>query len=164
MSMQAIFPGTFDPLTRGHLDLIARAAKLFSKVLVAVNAGQSSTKKPIFSIEERLSLLKAELSTLANVEVSAFSGLLVDFAKEKQIKTIVRGVRNSSDCDYETQLANTNQQLLKELETILLPAKAEYSFVRATWVREIAAFGGDVSTFVTPRVAAALQTKMVGMV
>ncbi|MBY0376357.1 adenylyltransferase/cytidyltransferase family protein, partial [Patescibacteria group bacterium] len=81
--MQVIFPGTFDPLTRGHLDLITRAAKLFSKVVVAVNAGQSSTKKPIFSIEERLSLLKAELAAMGNVEISSFSGLLVDFVKEK---------------------------------------------------------------------------------
>lgn len=162
--MQVIFPGTFDPLTRGHIDLIVRAAALFSKVVVAVNAGQSSTKKPIFSIEERLSLLKTELGAIANVEISPFSGLLVNFAKERQIKTVVRGVRNSSDCDYETQLAHMNQQLLSDLEVVLLPTKAEYSFVRATWVREIVAFGGDVSAFVTPRVAAALQTKMAGMV
>lgn len=160
--MQVIFPGTFDPLTRGHLDLITRAAKLFSKVVVAVNAGQSSTKKPIFSIEERLSLLKAELAAMGNVEISSFSGLLVDFVKEKQVKTVVRGVRNSSDYDYETQLAHTNQQMLNDLEVVLLPAKAEYSFVRASWVREIVAFGGDVSAFVTPKVAAALYAKVAG--
>ena len=160
--MQAIFPGTFDPLTRGHLDLITRAAKLFSHLVVAVNAGQSSVKKPIFSIEERLDLLKTELQGLPNVEVNAFSGLLMDFAKAKHIKTLVRGVRNSSDCEYESQLMHMNQQLLPDLEVIFLAARPQYSFVRASWIREIAAFGGDVSPFVTPAVAAALKTKIAG--
>lgn len=162
--MQVIFPGTFDPLTRGHLDLIARAARLFSQVVVAVNAGQSSAKKPIFSIEERVSLLKDELQPLSNVEVSPFSGLLVDFAKSRHIMTIIRGLRNGGDYDYETQLAHMNQQLLTGLETVFLSAKAEYSFVHATWVREITALGGDVSAFVTPKVAAALKAKVAGAI
>ncbi|MCD6046074.1 MAG: pantetheine-phosphate adenylyltransferase [Gammaproteobacteria bacterium] len=158
--MHAIFPGTFDPLTRGHLDLIIRAAKLFSHLLVAVNGGESGVKKPLFSTEERLTLLKAELQHLPNVEVCAFSGLLVDFAEDKHIMTMVRGVRNSVDCDYEMQLAHMNGQLQPNLEVIFLAAKAEYSFVRASWVKEIAVLGGDVSAFVTSRVAEALKNKI----
>ncbi len=158
--MHAIFPGTFDPLTRGHLDLITRAAKLFSHLLVAVNAGESSAKKRLFSTDERVALLKAELQHLPNVEVCSFSGLLVDFAKAKHIMTVVRGVRNSVDCEYEMQLAHMNGQLQPNLEAVFLATKAEYSFVRASWVREIAAFGGDVSAFVTPRVAEALKLKL----
>lgn len=157
--MYALFPGTFDPLTLGHLDLIQRAAKLFSYLVVAVNAGESSAKKPLFSTEERMALLKTELGHLPNVEVTSFSGLLVDFALDKKILTVVRGVRNSSDCDYEMQLAHMNQQLQRHLEVVFLATKAEYSFVRASWVKEIAAFGGDVSAFVTPRIAKALQNK-----
>ncbi len=158
--MHAIFPGTFDPLTRGHLDLITRAAKLFGHLLVAVNAGGSSVKKPLFSTDERVTMLKAELQHLSNVEVSTFSGLLVDFAKAKHIMTVVRGVRNSVDCEYEMQLAHMNGQLQPNLEVVFLAAKAEYSFVRASWVREFAALGGDVGTFVTPSVAAALKNKI----
>jgi pantetheine-phosphate adenylyltransferase len=158
--VHAIFPGTFDPLTRGHLDLITRAAKLFSHLLVAVNAGESSAKKRFFSTEERLALLKAELQHLPNVEVCVFSGLLVDFAKAKNSMTVIRGVRNSVDCEYEMQLAHMNGQLQPNLEVVFLATKAEYSFVRASWVREIAAFGGDVSAFVTPRVVEALAKKL----
>lgn len=158
--MQALFPGTFDPLTRGHLDLITRAAKLFSQLLVAVNIGESSVKKPLFSKDERVALLKAELQHLPNVEVCAFSGLLVNFAQTKRIMTVVRGVRNSADCDYEMQLAHMNGQLQPNLEVVFLAAKAQYSFVRASWVREIAALGGDLSAFVTPRVAEALKNKI----
>lgn len=157
--MQAIFPGTFDPFTRGHLDLITRAAKLFSHLVIAVNAG-SSAKKPLFSIEERLTLLKNELQAVSNVEVCSFSGLLVDFAKKKQIMTMVRGLRDSADCDYEMQMAHMNGCLQANFEVIFLAAKPEYSFVRASWVRQIAAFGGDVSAFVTPKVAQALREKI----
>lgn len=157
--MQALFPGTFDPLTRGHLDLITRAAKLFDHLLVSVNAGESSVKKPLFSRDERLALLKAELQTLSNVEVCSFSGLLVDFAVAKGIKTVVRGLRNSVDCDYEMQLTHMNNQLQPTIEVVFLAAKAEYSFVRASWVKEIAALGGDLSAFVTVRVAEALRKK-----
>jgi pantetheine-phosphate adenylyltransferase len=157
--MQAIFAGTFDPPTRGHLDLITRASKLCQRLLVAVNAGVSESKKPLFSIEERLALLKEEVTALKNVEVMAFSGLLTEFAKSKGIHTIIRGVRNSIDWDYETQLAYMNSRLYTDLEVIFLAAKPEYAFVRASWVREIAAFGGDVSAFVTPSVAAKLLTK-----
>ncbi len=157
--MHAIFPGTFDPLTLGHLDLMTRAAKLFSHLVVAVNGGGSSVKKPLFSTDERAMLLKAELQHLPNVEVCAFSGLLVDFAKSRQIMTIVRGIRNAADGDYEMQLAHMNGQLQPNLEVVFLAAKAQYSFVRASWVREIAALGGDVSAFVTAGVAEALRNK-----
>lgn len=157
--MQALFAGTFDPPTRGHLDLITRAAKLCQHLFVAVNAGTSESKKPLFSIEERLALLKEEIATIPNVEVVPFSGLLTEFAKSKGIHTIIRGVRNSIDWDYETQLAYMNSRLYADLEVVFLAAKPEYAFVRASWVREIAAFGGDVSAFVTPSVAEKLLKK-----
>ncbi len=160
MTVRAIFPGTFDPLTYGHLDLISRAAKLFSPLLVAVNAGLSGAKTPLFSIEERLELLKAELAHLPNVDVCAFSGLLVDFARAQHSMTVLRGLRNSTDCDYEMQLAHMNGQLEPNLEVVFLASKAEYSVVRASWVKEIAVLGGDVSAFVTPRVGKALKLKL----
>lgn len=158
--MQAIFPGTFDPFTRGHLDLITRAAKLFTHLIVAVNAGHSSVKKPLFSIEERLALLKEELHAMHTVELCTFSGLLVDFAKKRQVMTIVRGIRDGADCDYELQMAHMNACLSADFEVILLPTKPEYGFVRASWVRQIATFGGDINAFVTPKVAHALKDRL----
>ncbi|RTR27950.1 pantetheine-phosphate adenylyltransferase [Shewanella atlantica] len=157
MHTRAIYPGTFDPVTNGHADLIERAAKLFKHVVIGIAANPS--KKPRFTLEERVELLRVVTSHLDNVEVVGFSGLLVDFAKEQQASVLVRGLRAVSDFEYEFQLANMNRRLSSDLESVFLTPAEENSFISSTLVKEVAHHGGDVSQFVHPEVAKALMTK-----
>lgn len=157
MQDTVIYPGTFDPLTKGHTDLIERAAKIFSKVIVAI-AG-STTKTPLFNLKERIELANQVLKGVPNIEVCSFEGLLVEFAKQKKTRLILRGLRAISDFEYEFQLASMNRHLSPELETIFLTPAEQYSFVSANLVREIALLGGNVAEFVHPLVAKALAEK-----
>jgi pantetheine-phosphate adenylyltransferase len=154
----AVYPGTFDPLTHGHEDIVTRAARLFDKVIVGI--AESSAKRPIFSLDERVAIAREVLAPLTNVEVRRFSGLLVNFVRECQGDVVVRGLRAVSDFDYEFQLAGMNRQLMPELETIFMTPVDHHQFVSGTLVREIATLGGDVSKFVSPAVLAAIDTKL----
>jgi pantetheine-phosphate adenylyltransferase len=154
----AVYPGTFDPLTHGHEDIVTRAARLFDKVIVGI--AESSAKRPIFSLDERVAISREVLAPLANVEVRRFSGLLVNFVRECKGDVVVRGLRAVSDFDYEFQLAGMNRQLMPELETIFMTPVDHHQFVSGTLVREIATLGGDVSKFVSPAVLAAIDTKL----
>ena len=158
MSTRVIYPGTFDPITNGHLDLITRAALLFSEVIVGV--AFSPSKQPMFELAARVSLIEAVTQHLPNVTVVGFSGLLIDFAKEHQAQVLVRGVRGVSDFDYELQLANMNRQLMPELESVFLTPAIENSFISSTLVKEIARHGGDISQFVPAAVAQAIAEKL----
>jgi pantetheine-phosphate adenylyltransferase len=151
----AIYPGTFDPITNGHLDLIQRASKLFDKVIVAV--AQSRGKDPLFAADQRVELAKEVVQRIANVEVCGFSGLLVDLAKCKQSKILLRGLRAVSDFEYEFQLANMNRRLDPEIESVFLTPSEQYSFISSSLIREIAALNGDVSQFVPVEVQKALE-------
>ncbi|TMP88934.1 pantetheine-phosphate adenylyltransferase [Pseudoalteromonas ruthenica] len=158
MQVTAIYPGTFDPLTNGHLDLIERAAKMFDQVIVAV--AHNPNKKPCFSPEERVELAKQIVADLGNVTVIGFSGLLADLAKNHKANVLVRGIRAVSDFEYEFQLANMNRRLNPDLESVFLTPAEENSFISSTLVKEVALHGGDVSEFVVPQVAAALKEKL----
>ena len=158
MQVTAIYPGTFDPLTNGHLDLIERAAKMFDHVIVAV--AHNPNKKPCFSLEERVELAKQIVADLGNVTVIGFSGLLADLAKNHKANVLVRGIRAVSDFEYEFQLANMNRRLNPDLESVFLTPAEENSFISSTLVKEVALHGGDVSDFVVPQVAAALKEKL----
>lgn len=155
MHTKALFPGTFDPLTLGHQDLIARAASLFDDVIVAI--AMSPGKRPLFSLEERVTLAKAVCGDWPNVQVCGFSGLLVDFAREQQANVLIRGIRTMTDFDYENQLAGMYRQLMPELEVLFLPARSELSSVTSTLVREVALHGGDISAFVPACIANAVH-------
>lgn len=155
MTVKAIYPGTFDPVTNGHTDLIERASRLFGTVVVGVAA--SPSKKPRFDLAQRVALLNEVTAHLDNVEVVGFSGLLVDFAKEHSANVLVRGLRAVSDFEYEFQLANMNRRLNPELESVFLTPAEENSFISSTLVKEVALHGGDVSQFVHPVVKAALD-------
>lgn len=157
-SITAVYPGTFDPVTRGHSDLIERAARLFGRVIVAVAA--SPVKTPCFSLEERVSLAREVLATYSNVEVRGFDTLLADFARDCGARVLLRGLRAVSDFEYEFQLANMNRHLVPEVETLFLTPAEQYAYISASLVREVAALGGDVSPFVHPRVAAALARRL----
>ena len=148
MAITAIYPGTFDPVTLGHTDLVHRASLLFEKVIVAVAA--DTGKKCLFSLDKRVALAKATLADLPNVEVVGFSGLLVDFAASKQANVIIRGLRAVSDFEYEVQLAAINRRLHVEVETLFLAPAEQYTFVSSSLVRQIGLLGGDVSQFVAP--------------
>lgn len=152
----ALYPGTFDPITNGHLDLIQRASKLFDRVIVAV--AQSRGKNPLFDVSQRVQLAEAVVSNLKNVEVCGFSGLLVDLAKEKQAKILLRGLRAVSDFEYEFQLANMNRRLDPDVESVFLTPSEQFSFISSSLIREIAALNGDVSQFVPIEVQKALET------
>ncbi len=153
-----IYPGTFDPLTRGHEDLVRRASLLFENVVVAVAA--SAGKGPIFSLEERVGLARSVLSTYDNVEVVGFDGLLMDFVRARSARVILRGLRAVSDFEYEFQMAGMNRKLFPDVETVFLTPDEEYMFISATMVREIARLGGDVSQFVQPSVLKQLRLKL----
>ena len=153
----AIYPGTFDPLTRGHEDLVRRAARLFGRLVVAI--ADSRAKQPLFEIDERVELARAALADCDNVQVQRFSGLLRDFVVAQSGNVVIRGLRAVSDFDYEFQLAGMNRHLMPEVETVFMTPSDRYQFVSATLVREIALFGGDVSAFVPPPVEAALAAK-----
>ncbi|WP_163831193.1 pantetheine-phosphate adenylyltransferase [Spartinivicinus ruber] len=150
-----VYPGTFDPITKGHTDLIERAAKLFDQVVIAV--AESPKKKPIFSLDHRVCLAKEVTSGLKNVEVCGFNNLLADFVQERKANVILRGLRAVSDFEYEFQLANMNRILAPSVESLFLTPSEKYSYISSTLVREIAALGGDVSKFVHPCVEKALK-------
>jgi len=154
----AVYPGTFDPFTRGHEDIVRRAAGLFSKLVVGI--ADSKAKKPIFTLDERLETAREVLGHYSNVEVDGFHGLLKDFAREKQARVIVRGLRAVSDFEYEFQMAGMNRYLLPEVETMFLTPSDQYQFISGSIVREIALLGGDVSKFVFPSVERWLLRKI----
>ena len=152
-----MYPGTFDPITLGHEDLVRRACRLFDKVVVAIAANPG--KEPMFSLEERVELAQSVLSGLSNVEVSGYQGLTVDFARENNLQVIVRGLRAISDFEYEFQLANMNRHLNDEVETAFLTPTETYTYISASLVREICSMGGDISEFVSPKVSTALMER-----
>ncbi len=154
----AVYPGTFDPMTRGHEDLVRRAALLFDRVVVAV--AKSQAKNPIFSTEERVEIARDALTDYPNVAVVGFDGLLMNLVEQMNARVILRGLRAASDFEYEFQMAGMNRKLYPDVETVFLTPGEEYMFVSATMVREIARFGGDVSKFVQPAVLARLHEKL----
>jgi pantetheine-phosphate adenylyltransferase len=155
MTIKAIYPGTFDPVTNGHTDLIVRASKLFSEVIIGV--ASSPSKKPRFNLAQRVTMLETVTQALPNVRVVGFKGLLVDFAKQHQAKVLIRGLRAVSDFEYEFQLANMNRRLSADLESVFLTPAEENSFISSTLVKEVALHQGDVSQFVHPIVKLALE-------
>lgn len=146
-----VYPGTFDPITRGHEDLVRRASRIFDGVVVAVAA--SANKQPFFSLDDRLDMARRTLADLANVEVASFDSLLVDFVRQRGTNLVLRGLRAVSDFEYEFQLAGMNRSLYPELETVFLTPAEQYMFISASMVREIARLGGDVRPFVPAPVA-----------
>ena len=158
MTIRAVYPGTFDPITNGHEDLIQRAARLFSEVVVGV--AQSQAKRPFFSLDERVALGREVLQPYANVTVLGFTGLLSEFVKEQSATVILRGLRAVSDFEYEFQLAGMNRRLAPGVETLFLTPSDKYLFLSATIVREIAVLGGDISAFVHPLTAERMQGKI----
>ena len=158
MNSKAVYPGTFDPLTRGHEDIVRRAAQLFSEVIVAV--AENTSKKSAFTLNERVEMAQAVLAGCPNVRVTGFSGLLMQFVREQGAVAVVRGLRAVSDFEYEFQLAGMNRKLFPEVETLFLTPAEQYMFISASLVREIASLGGDVSQFVSPLVETRLKMKM----
>lgn len=158
MHITAIYPGTFDPITHGHSDLVQRAARLFDRVIVAVAA--NPTKTPVFSLEERVGMAREVLARLANVEVCGFDTLLAEFVRERGAEVIVRGLRAVSDFEHEFQLASMNRHLVPQAETLFLSPAEQYAYISSSLVREIAALGGDVSPFVHEKVRAELNNRM----
>lgn len=157
MQCAAIYPGTFDPITNGHIDLVTRAIKIFDRVIVAV--AENKNKTPLFNIEERVNLARNCLEGMGNIEVVGFDTLLVECAQKCGADVILRGLRVVSDFEFEFQLAGMNRHLCKELETMFLTPSEQYAFVSSTVIREIAKLGGDVSSFVPETVRLALQEK-----
>ncbi len=162
MNGKAIYPGTFDPITNGHVDLIARGARLFDHLIVAVAPNRA--KNPLFSVGERVALVEDVLSDLGltSIEVRSFDALLVNFALEVDARVLVRGLRAVSDFEYEFQLAGMNRRLAPDIETVFLTPAEQYAFLSSSMVREIAGLGGDVSSFVDPKVERALRGKFGG--
>ena len=156
--IKAVYPGTFDPLTRGHEDLVRRASKLFGSLVVGV--ADSRAKRTFFSLEERVAMAREVLGDIENVQVVGFAGLLINFIREQGARVVLRGLRAVSDFEYEFQLAGMNRSLYPDLETIFLTPSEQHMFISATLVREIAQLGGDVSKFVDPRVEALLKRKV----
>mgnify|MGYP002152315365 CR=1 FL=1 len=152
-----VYPGTFDPITNGHVDLIHRAARLFDRVVVAVAA--DTGKMPLFSTDERVELVRGSIADHANVEILPFEGLLVNFARDFGVSVIMRGLRAVSDFEYEFQLAGMNRRMAPDIETLFLTPAEQYAYISSSLVREIARLRGDVSTFVTPTVQAALRAR-----
>jgi pantetheine-phosphate adenylyltransferase len=157
MSIGAMYPGTFDPITRGHEELVRRSLRLFDHVVVAI--ARSPRKAPLFSVEERVELAAEVLEDLPQVSVMGYDGLTVDFARSHNLAAIIRGLRAVSDFEYEFQLATMNRHLTSQIETVFLTPTEEYMFVSSSLIREIAEFGGDVSAFVSPSVAERLKLK-----
>lgn len=157
MSVGAMYPGTFDPVTNGHLNLVRRAAKLFDRVVVAVAA--SPNKTPMFSLEERIGMARVALADAPNITVDGYTGLTVDYVRQHGLRVIIRGLRAVSDFEFEFQLATMNRHLQPEIESVFLTPAEEYTFVSSTFVREIGILGGDIRPFVPEGVAAALARK-----
>jgi pantetheine-phosphate adenylyltransferase len=153
-----MYPGTFDPITLGHEDLVRRACRLFDKVVVAIAANPS--KEPMFTLDERVALARTALADFKNVEVTGYEGLTVDFALEHDLQVIVRGLRAISDFEYEFQLANMNRHLTDEVETAFLTPTETYTYISSSLVREICTLGGDISEFVSPGVKTALMDRV----
>ncbi len=153
----AIYPGTFDPITNGHVDVVARAAPLFDKLILGI--AESTSKATTFSLEQRIELAKIVLASIPNVEVIQFKGLMVDFAQASKASVVLRGLRAVSDFEYEFQLAGMNRKLLPKVETVFLPTSESYTYISSSLVREIARYKGDVNSFVHPVVSDALKDK-----
>ena len=156
--LRAVYPGSFDPVTYGHLDIIGRSARIADELVVGVL--NNNAKMPLFSVEERVKMLKEVTDEFSNVKVVPFEGLLIDFAKQVEADFVVRGLRAITDFEYELQMSQTNHKLEPEVETMFLTTSIEYSYLSSTTVKEVAAFGGDISQFVPEAVAAALEQKM----
>ena len=156
--LKAIYPGSFDPVTLGHMDIIKRSSKIVDELIVGVLKNNANT--PLFSVEERVKMLKEATKELENVQVVEFEGLLVDFAKEMDAKVVIRGLRAITDFEYELQMTQTNHKLEPDVETLFLTTSIEYSFLSSTTVKEVAAFGGDITQFVPEVVVKAIEEKM----
>ncbi len=154
----AIYPGTFDPLTCGHLDVIERASRIFERLIVAV--GVNTSKEPLFNIEERLDMVREIVKDMPNVEVDSFDGLLVEYCRAKQVYALIRGLRAFSDFEYEFQMALTNRKLAPEVETIFLMPKETHSYLSSSMVRAIAEMRGNIEDFVPPNVRVALEKRV----
>lgn len=161
MKRKVVYPGTFDPITLGHQDLVRRAARMFDEVIVAV--ADSRAKRPFFTLEERVAMARRVLGRFGNVRVVGFSGLLMHFAQKHGARVVMRGLRAVSDFEYEFQLAGMNRNLYPEVESMFLTPANEYLFVSATLVREISILGGDVSEFVSPHVRQCLKKKIASL-
>jgi len=151
-----VYPGTFDPITKGHMDIVERAARLFDKIIIAI--AESPKKQPLFSLDERVLLAEQSLKHLDNIEVTGFNNLLAEFMIQKNANIILRGLRAVADFEYEFQLADMNRQLAPQVESLFLTPDNHLSYISSTLIREIATLGGDVSKFVSPEVGAALKT------
>ncbi len=158
MNVRAVYPGTFDPLTRGHEDLVRRASRLFGSLVLGV--AESRAKKPLFSVEERVAIAREVLADVKNLRVVGFSGLLIDFVRQQDSRVILRGLRAVSDFEYEFQLAGMNRNLYPDVETVFLTPSEKHAFISATLVREIALLGGNVGKFVHPLVRKRLASKV----
>lgn len=158
MALIAVYPGSFDPITNGHTDLVRRACGIFDQVVLGV-ANEGGSKEPFFSLEERVLLAEQALEKFPNAKVQGFDGLLVDFAQQQNAKVILRGLRAVSDFEFEFQLASMNRQLDSSLESLFLTPAEKHAFISSSLVREVAMLGGDVAKFVSPEVAKALKTK-----
>ncbi len=154
----AIYPGTFDPITHGHTDIVSRAAMVFDRLIVDIAA--STGKKTVFSADERVTLAAEILSTYDNVEVRCFDGLIVNFAREIEATVILRGLRAVSDFEYEFQLAGMNRKLMPEADTVFMPTSEKFTYISSSLVREISSLGGDISDFVHPRIRDALAERL----
>jgi pantetheine-phosphate adenylyltransferase len=158
MQITALYPGTFDPITNGHSDIIERAARLFDKVVVAIAA--NTKKQPAFTLDERVAMAREALAGFGNVEVCGFDSLLADYVQKCGAQVILRGLRAVSDFEYEFQLAGMNRRLAPRVETMFLTPAENYAFISSSLVKEVAALGGDVSAFVHPKVLAALENRL----
>ena len=154
----AIYPGSFDPVTLGHIDVIKRASKLFDHLIIGVLNNRAKT--PLFSVEERVKMLEEVTKDIPNVEVKSFAGLTVDFAKECNANAVVRGLRAITDFEYELQMAQTNRVLAPDVDTIFLTTSLEYAYVSSTIMKEVARFGGDLSNFAPPEIIKTLRMKL----
>jgi pantetheine-phosphate adenylyltransferase len=159
MEISAMYPGTFDPITLGHEDLVRRASRIFDRVIVAI-ALDTGGKVPMFTFDERVDMAERALENHSNVEIRGYSGLTVEYARKNGLAVIIRGLRAVSDFEYEFQLANMNRQLTEDVETVFLTPTDKYTYISSTLVREVASLGGDVSGFVSPLVRDALVKRV----
>ncbi len=154
----AIYPGSFDPVTKGHLDIIRRAARMFDSLTVSVL--NNSEKSPLFSVDDRVKMLRKACGDIPNVKIDSFSGLTADYARKAGTDVIIRGLRAITDFEYELQMAQTNRKILPSLDTVFLTTSLEYAYLSSSIVREVASYGGDISEFVTPEVAEKVYEKI----